>query len=204
MPQALTPAIPALMESLPNRKRWTRTDCDFLVRAGLLEDEYELLDGEIIIKVGQNQPHAITVSRTVFFLMGIFGPDRVQTQATIEVAAGDQATNSPEPDVTVLALPAFELNRTPSGNDLLLAVEVSDSTLRDDLRTKAVLYARAAIPEYWVIDIPSRRLIIHTDPTADGYGNILAYQENENIAPQVAPERSVRVIDLLAPLRPQG
>lgn len=184
----------------PNRKRMTREECNFLERGGFLTERYELLDGEIILKVGQNQPHAMSVSRLIFRLMGIFGPERVQMQTTIEVAAPDRETNRPEPDVMVFTRPDYELTGTRSEADLLLVAEVSDTTLRDDLRTKAALYARAGIPEYWVLDVIGRRLIIHLSPADGQYTQVLAYTEEETVASQAAPQASVRIADLLPPV----
>lgn len=186
-----------------NRKRFTRSDCDFMERAGLLTERYELIDGEIIVKVGQNQPHAMSVMRVIAFLLSLFGVDRLQTQATVEVATPDLATNRPEPDVVVLARPDYELGRRPTGADLLLAVEVSDSTLRDDLETKAALYARAGVPEYWVLDVPSRRLIVHRGLSGERYADVKPFADEQTIAPQAAPSQLVRVAELLPPAAPE-
>lgn len=187
-------------EERPGRKRWTREDCDFLERVGLLTERYELLDGEIILKVGQNQPHAMTVTRLFAWLLGIFGVARVQTQTTIEIAHDDRATNRPQPDAFVLARPDYEINATPTGDtDIVLVAEVSDATLRDDLQTKAALYARARIPEYWVVDVSARRLFVHRTPAEGCYAEVTAYGEKETITSLAAPESVVRVADLLPP-----
>lgn len=195
-------APPPLLDvpvALTNRKRWTRTECDFMERAGYLTERYELLDGEIILKVGQNQPHAMSVIRVVAWLLSVFGVARVQTQADIEVALEDQEANYPQPDAVVLTRPDYELAKKPQGTDLLLAVEVSDTTLRDDLRTKAALYARAGVPEYWVLDVPSRRLIVHLRPVNGEYAETIACTEDESIASQAAPDQAVHVSELLPP-----
>jgi Uma2 family endonuclease len=83
----------------------------------------------------------------------------------------------------------------------LLVVEVSDTTLRFDLRNKADLYARARIVEYWVADIAGRRLIVHRRPRVSGYAEILEYAETETVASLARPEGSVRVSDLLPPMQ---
>ncbi len=183
------------------RKRWTREDCDFLERVGLLKEPYELLDGEIIVKVGQNQPHAMTVTRLFAWLLGVFGVARVQTQTTIEIAHADRPTNRPQPDAFVLTRPDYEINATPNGEaDIVLVAEVSDATLRDDLQTKAGLYARAAIPEYWVVDVSARRLFVHRAPAEGRYAEVVSYADDETAASLAAPDSPVRVADLLPPL----
>ena len=54
-------------------------------------------------------------------------------------------------------------------------VEVADSTLAFDLNTKAALYARAGIPEYWVLDVKGQRLMVHRDPSGGRYQSVIAY-----------------------------
>jgi Uma2 family endonuclease len=187
-------------ELFAHRKRWTRSQCDDMERYGFLTTRYELLDGEIIEKLGQNQPHAMSTSRIIFYLMGLFGPARVQTQTTIEVIEEDRTTNRPQPDVFVLSKPDREFQNTPEGNELQLIVEVSDSTLRDDLVTKATLYARAGVPEYWVMDIQGRRLLVHLKPVNGAYTETIIYSETESVAPQAAADQTIRVSELLPPL----
>jgi Uma2 family endonuclease len=78
-----------------------------------------------------------------------------------------------------------------------LVVEVSDSTLSFDLRTKAALYARAQIVEYWVLDIAGRRLIVHRNPEAGRYTSVVAYGAEETASPLAAPESCLRIKDVL-------
>lgn len=210
MPQILTEPQTvkfALSEgSMPrNRKRWTRDDCNFLERSGLLEGRYELLDGEIISKMGQNQPHAITVTLLLKWLIAVFGGDFVIGQLPIEIAVSDRQTNKPEPDASVLREPVTHyLRSAPGPGDVRLVAEVSDSTLRDDLRTKAFLYARSGIPEYWVLDVISRRLFVHRAPHEGQYGEITVYTENETVSPEAAPDAMATISELLPPVLPEG
>ena len=189
----------SLLEPFAGRKRWTRSDCDFLERLGMLPRRYELIDGEVIEKVGQNLPHGICVMKAILWLAGIFGGDFVQTQITVEIAADDQATNRPEPDVFVLAKPAQEYTRTPPASALRLIIEVSDTTLRDDLQIKAPLYARAGVPEYWVLDVSSRRLFVHRSPANGTYTTVEWYSDAESVSPEASPENSVPIANLLPP-----
>src|SRR5437867_4127805 len=124
-PMGMTIPPPTLPPTATGRKRFTRDDCTFLENAGLLRDRYELIDGEIIVKVGQNRPHSFVVSRIFAWLCMVFGVDRVTSQATMEVRADERVTNRPEPGAVVLR---EVLTRVPTGNDVLLAVEVSDTT----------------------------------------------------------------------------
>jgi Uma2 family endonuclease len=76
----------------------------------------------------------------------------------------------------------------PQPQDLALVVEIADSTLALDLTTKAALYARAGIVEYWVIDVTGRRLYCHREPMAGKYSQIAVYEEHEAISPLAAPD----------------
>ncbi len=190
----------ALLEPFVGRKRWTRDDCSMLERLGMLPNRYELIDGEVIEKVGQNLPHGTCVIKAILWLAGIFGGDFVRTQVTVEIAETDQATNRPEPDVFVLVKPAQEYTRTPPASELRLIIEVSDTTLRDDLQVKAPLYARANVPEYWVLDVSSRQLFVHRNPMNGLYVLVNRHGEMESVATEAAPESLIQVSSLLPPL----
>lgn len=166
-------------------------------RVGLLSERYELIDGEILSNVGQNPPHAVSVIRAILWLAGVFGGDYVLTQTTLEVSEVDRAANRPEPDVIVVRRPSDEYAVAPAGAEARLVIEVADTTLRTDLTTKAALYARAGVPEYWVLDVTSRRLIIHRQPANGTYTEVFPRTETESVAPEAAPERPVTVSDLL-------
>ncbi len=200
MPHALTPPAD-VSPALANRKRWTRADCKFLEQVGVLRERYELIDGEIIEIMGQNQPHAITIVRLVKWLIAVFGGDFVLCQLPIEVAPADRPNNKPEPDASVLARPVIDFpSDAPGPGDIILVAEVSDATLRDDLTTKMHLYARAGVAEYWVLDVTSRRLIVHRQPTNGAYAEIAAFLEDETLTSLAAPSQVARVADLLPPI----
>jgi Uma2 family endonuclease len=77
-----------------------------------------------------------------------------------------ECNSEPEPDAKVVrGTPRDFKGRRVAGSDVALVVEVSDSTLRDDQTTKKALYARAMIPFYWIVNLPSNRLEVYSDPT---------------------------------------
>ena len=116
------------------------------------------------------------------------------------MAVSDNETSEPEPDVAVLAQTATAYSeRNPSPADLRLVVAASDTTLRFDLSTKAALYARAGIADYWVVDVTGRQIFVHRQPTANGYTEITAYTADEEIATLARPDAPVRVAALLPP-----
>jgi Uma2 family endonuclease len=184
----------------PPRKPWTREECEACERAGLWEGQrYELVQGELINKMPKYLRHVLGVRRLVQALQQIFGWDLVLAEASIDVAAQDHATSEPEPDAIVLKRSPSEIRGVePAANDIALAAEVADTTLDHDLTIKAALYARAEIPEYWVLDLNGRRLIVHRDPSGSVYKSVVAYDEQERITSLAAPDHEVLVADLLA------
>ena len=201
MPTTINPPLDlAPMGETPNRKMWTRAECEFLVKEGMLKGRYELVDGEIISKMGQKRKHALTVALVTNWLMQVFGGLRVQCQLPIDVTEEDSETNEPEPDVIVLNQPTTDyVEAHPGPGAIALAVEIADTSLGFDLQKKASLYARTGIPEYWVLDVTGRRLFSHRNPETGAYKVIEQYSEEELVIPLAKPDASVRVSDLLPP-----
>jgi Uma2 family endonuclease len=206
-PIKTTRIVPPPVQELPptesGRKRWTRNDCEVLERIGFLQERYELLNGEIILKMGQNAPHAIAVVYVVAWLLSLFGRQRVRSQATMEVRREEQTANRPEPDALVLREP---LRRTPTGQDVLLVVEIADTSLADDLGFKVELYARAGVEEYWVLNLNQRRLTLFRYPnTEEGtWGEERVLSETETVFCLAQPDAPTTVADLLPEVSETG
>ena len=84
----------------------------------------------------------------------------------------------------------------PCAKDIGLLVEISEPELAF-LGIKLRLYARAGISDYWIADLPGRRLVVHREPQPDGsFGSVLAYRDDEPINPLAAPETEFRLADL--------
>ncbi len=205
VPAALAPdveiAIPPRSPVVyPPRKRWTRAECQSLESTGLWNrDRFELIDGELITKMPKNRPQALVVMLVAEWLRSVFGPYRLNREVPVDVAPEDNPTSEPEPDIAVLVKSAKKYqDAPPPAADVQLLVEVSDSTVAFDLGPKARLYARAGIPDYWVFDIQSRRIITHRDPRDGVYTTVAAYIEGETVAPLIAPEALLPVVAAFA------
>ncbi len=184
----------------PNRIRITRKMCDALADNGLLTGRYELIDGEVISKMGQKPVHATVIRRLSALLIRIFGEGFVGVQLPIELEGTDQETNEPEPDLVVSIGDADDYSlRHPLPHEVALLVEVADTSLDFDLKVKSLLYAKAGIADYWVVDAKGRRLILHRKPSAEGYLEIVAYSEEETLSPLARPDAAVLVSDLMPP-----
>ena len=182
-------------ETFPDRIRWTRQECAKLAEAGFLMGRYELIDGEIIRKMGQGWMHSDVIVRVMTVLAAIFGVDFLRPQLPL-VVPGD--TNEPEPDVAVTEQPRSAYRgRHPDAQEMLLVVEVADSSLTFDLDITARLYARGGVRDFWVVNIVGRQLQIHRDPSPDGYRTISVHAETEAVSLHLRPDVVVRVEDLL-------
>jgi Uma2 family endonuclease len=197
MPIALTEKPSRPVPQDPPRKRWTRAECEALEASGLLDyDHLELVEGDLISRMGKNRPHVNSMTFLTGWLVQVFGAAFVNQEAPIDLAPNDNPTNEPVPDAIVLKRESFHFpSANPRSEDLRLVVEVADSSLTFDLTTKAALYARAGIAEYWILDVAGRRLLVHRDPKSGGYGSIVAYSESESVAPLSAPQAKFRVAD---------
>jgi Uma2 family endonuclease len=161
------------MEYMKFAVRWTRDDCKKLEEAGVLNYRYELIEGVIIRKMGQHLPHALTLSKADAWLKGKFGYDRVLSQPSVTVAPGETALTRPEPDVVLLNKPGGNIPADePRPEDIALIIEVSDSTLDYDLQTKAAVYGRAGVPQYFVIDVNGREVYVHTNTPSGVYQRV--------------------------------
>jgi Uma2 family endonuclease len=159
----------ATAEDLYHRYRFSVDEYLRMGEAGILteDDRVELIDGEIIDMPPIGLPHSGAVNR-VANLFGRRLGERVVLSVQNPIRIGDFSL--PQPDIALLRpRDDFYASAYPVPADILLLVEVAESSVRYDREKKLPLYAAAGIPEAWLIDIPARKLIIHREPSADGY-----------------------------------
>lgn len=156
----------------------TVTDMDEMLRAGILaeDDHVELLDGVLIEMSPQGEPHAYALRRlgALAFPATAAAGLELSIQAPLDVGS---PITLPEPDLAIVPLTAR--NRHPSG--ALLVVEMGATSLALDLGRKAAIYAEAGVPEYWVLDVNRRVLVVHREPLDCSYARIRAAAEGETI-----------------------
>ncbi len=104
----------------PPRKRWTRSQYQELSASGLLDREHlELVEGELISKMGKKRPHVNSVTLLLGWLVDVFGARRVNPEAPIDVAPEDNPSSEPEPDLIVLKRDLSHFRNTnPRPDDL--------------------------------------------------------------------------------------
>jgi Uma2 family endonuclease len=196
MPIALTEIPAPVAPPDPPRKRWTRAECATLEASGLLDQEsLELVEGELISKMGKKRPHVNSFTLLLEWFVQVFGFRLVNVEAPIDVSPEDNPTNEPVPDLIVLWQDQSHFTSNPQAQDLRLVVEIADTSLHFDLTVKAALYARAGIVEYWVLDVTGRRLLVHRNPRSGRYADVAAYSEHESVSPLAAPRALFRVAD---------
>jgi Uma2 family endonuclease len=166
------------------RKYFTRQEVERMLASGALDGQrLELIDGELFDKMGQNPPHATAIQNLTDILAGIFPGRRIRVQLPMEASEPDRDRSLPEPDVAVLRLRSPEhAHRHPSGDELILVVEVADTTAAFDLSRKAELYANAGVPEYWVVDLNRRKIVTHREPAGGKYGVVRSFGTGELVS----------------------
>ena len=109
-------------------------------------------------------------------------------------------SSEPEPDIALVKLePTDYENAHPTAADVLLIIEVADSTLAGDLTIKNTLYAQAGIEDYWVLDVKNQQLHVLREPTETGYQSVEVLDKNQAIAPVAFPESPIQIADILSP-----
>lgn len=165
-----------------------------LIEAGAFEDfpNCELIDGVLVLKDMKSREHENAITWLNRWLM--FGVD----QERFEVRVGSSLTldgSEPEPDLTVIPR---EAPRPYHPATAALAIEVSWSSLRRDLKRKAALYAEAGVDEYWVFDVHGRRIVVHRSPGDGRFAEVREVRAGERIAGAPAGLPELGVDELLA------
>lgn len=183
-------------------RRWTRLEYEKLIDLGIFApgEPVELIGGELVVAEPQGAAHYTAVWKTAKALERAFGPGfMVRTQAPI----GLDDESEPEPDVAVVPGVAEDYrSRHPSHP--VLTVEVAESSLAVDRERKGGLYARAGLPEYWVLNLMNQVLEVYrapaTDPSAPfgwRYAGRDVFDAEAHVSPLAAPAARVAVGELL-------
>jgi Uma2 family endonuclease len=190
-----------IKEALPRVRRFKRVEYDRLVELGIFDGErLELLDGLLLVREPQGSHHASAIRRALEALRQVLGPEW-QLDCQLPIALDDDS--EPEPDVAVVPrdLSAY---RDAHPTRPVLVVEVADSSYRVDHGPKASLYARAGVPECWIIDLVHEAVEIHREPEASPdalygwhYRSVQVLRPPAAVAPLIAPDRAIPVADLL-------
>ena len=163
-------------------------------------ERLELVDGLLLVREPQGSGHAGTIRRAMEALRRVLGPEW-QLDSQLPIALDDDS--EPEPDVAVVPRdPRAYLDAHQTRP--VLVVEVSDSSYRVDHTYKTSLYARAAVPECWIVDLVHEAVEVHRDPAPSpdapyghSYRRVEVLRPPAAVAPLIAPARAIPVADLL-------
>jgi Uma2 family endonuclease len=147
--------------------RYTVEKYDRMIEAGILtkSDRVELIRGEIVSKMPLGDQHVATVNRLTFALTSRFhGRALLQIQCPIRLSDSE-----PEPDASVVEFrPDFYASGKATPANVLLLIEVAESSLEIDRDVKATLYAENGVREYWIVNLNDRQIKVFRQPQANG------------------------------------
>ena len=179
------------------RRRFTTEQYYRMIETGVIREgeRVELIDGEIVTMAAMGARHAASVrASSVAFIRALSSEIVVSVQMPIHLAPGFE----PEPDLVLAHGPSARYRRRhPAPADILLVVEVSDSSLDYDRLVKLPLYAVNGLPEAWLFDLAAEQIFVHREPTADGYQVVQIARPGERVSPLAFPDISVAVEELL-------
>jgi Uma2 family endonuclease len=182
-------------------RRWTKREYYRLGELGFFDGQrVELIEGRLMVHSPQNSLHATTVHQVTDLLRAAFVTGHlVRSQFPLDLGQ----TTEPEPDVAVV-VGSLQQYRDAHPTTALLIVEVSDTTASYDRRRKGSLYARAGVPDYWIVNLQRRRLEVYRDPIADPsrrYGYRYSSRTDlvppATVSPLALPQVAIAVADLL-------
>jgi Uma2 family endonuclease len=168
-----------------------------LAEAGILreDDRVELIEGEIVQMVPIGSGHSGTVNRLNYALLRAAG-DRAVVTVQNPLRLSD--TSEPIPDFLVLRpRPDFYADSHPTAADVLVLIEVAQSSLRYDRGVKLPLYARHGVPEVWIVDLAGRVVEVHRKPGAEAYAESTIHAPGAMLEPALLPGLRVAVADIL-------
>ena len=154
-------------------------------------ERVELIHGMVVRMSPIGPPHCEVVDRLVELLLpALARRARVRSQAPF--LAWDDS--EPQPDVAVVPVGSYGAQHPDRAH---LVIEVADSSLEYDRKTKAPLYAASGVPEYWVVDLVARRIEVHADPKDGVYTTLRTAALGETVSPRAFPDVVVAVTALL-------
>ena len=182
-------------------RRWSKSEYYRLGELHFFRGErVELIEGRIMVLSPQNAPHSRIVDQVAELLRAIFGSGFwVRMQLPLDI----NQTTEPEPDVSVVVGGRSQYAHAHPTSAVLL-VEVSDTTASYDRRHKGSLYARANIADYWLVNLPRRRLEVYRAPIVDParpfghrYSSRTDLLPGTTVSPLALPQQTMAVSDLL-------
>ena len=186
-----------LPESPPVRRPIDVDEYYRMVPEGLIgpDERTELIEGEVVRMPPIGPSHADVVDE--LGRGSRWAPLEPEVRVRIQGPVRLDRFNEPQPDIAVLrAKPGGYRREHPSAADVLLLIEVADSSLMQDRRVKLPLYARFGIPEIWLVNLPDRRIEVYRQPAGNSYTEQLEFRDGMLRAGRL-PELAIDVAAIL-------
>jgi Uma2 family endonuclease len=180
------------------KRRFDVDDYHRMAEAGILteDDRVELIDGEILAMTPIGPRHNAAVNRANRALVTAVG-DRaiVQVQGSVRL----DRFHEPQPDLVLLRPQHdFYVSRLPGPADILLIIEIAESSLQYDQEVKTRIYAEAGVPEYWLVNVDEGTVSCFTDARDGAYRKLHRYERDQSLAPASLPDCLIPVRVLTA------
>jgi hypothetical protein len=185
--------VETIVEVELTRRRFTVAEYLRMAEVGLLGEDsrVELLWGEIVEMGPIHIAHTSTVKRLISLLTKTMGEGIILGVQDPVQLSGDSL---PQPDVAVLRpRDDFYSERHPGPYDILVLIEVADTSLRYDRRVKGRLYGEAGIADYWIVNLSERRVEVYREPRPDGYRTVTRFAPGEVLSPLAFPHVALDV-----------
>jgi Uma2 family endonuclease len=191
-------AIQIEQEHQLKRHLFSINDYERMIEAGILgkDDRVELIKGDIVEMAALGEPHEACVRRLSKLLERRVGDvAMVSIQNSISIPTNN---SQPQPDAALLRLrDDFYSTQRPTPDDVLLLIEVAESSLRRDRNDKVPIYAEACIPEVWVVDLKHSVIEVYSDPTVGEYQHVRRAGRGEVLRLPVGTDVSIAVDEVL-------
>ncbi len=176
--------------------RFSVEEYNKLGEAGIFheDDRVELLNGEIVIMAAIGKRHAAAVRRLTRRFHQIFA-DVCLVDCQSPFILDD--FSEPQPDILLLRPELDATGELPRPADIFVAIEVADSTVRYDSTTKLRAYARAGIPEYWIVNLADNAIDVYRQPAGETYAEHFRRERADQLASAAFPDRSIAVAEIL-------
>ena len=186
------------MSTAPARKLFTIDEYYQMAEAGILpwNGRDELIEGDVIQMSAVGSAHASYVDRLTRLLT-----DRIGHRAIIRVQNPVRLSDlsEPQPDLAVLKnRPDFYAKSHPRPADVLLLIEVADTSLPFDREVKIPAYALSGIPEVWIVNVPDSRIEVYRQPSPEGYRQERQHRGGETVRLEAFPDAEIPVESVLA------
>lgn len=180
----------------PVQLRFSVDDYYKMIELGILKDyeKAEIIEGELIKKMTVGDRHAAVVN-----ILNRFFSRNLSENILVSIQNPVRLTdfNEPEPDVLLADLTKYDGKRHPRPEEVLILIEVSDTTVKYDRDVKLPLYAEAKIPEVWIVNLPNEIIEVHTKPEFGLYQLVKIYKRGEIVKSDSIPNLEIETDKIL-------